>query len=88
MWLVATVAVMFALPFAVARFASECSGMALCMMLFFIVLYIPSYLDTVAAGISGGCGIFLWCHLWHFSRGHGCSLISGKCGLSFMPRSI
>lgn len=36
-WITATVAVMFALPFVVARFASECSGMALCMILFFIV---------------------------------------------------
>ena len=34
MWLVATVAVMFALPFCVARLASECSGMVLCMLLF------------------------------------------------------
>lgn len=36
-WLSATIIVMFALPFAVAGLASECSGMALCMMLFFIV---------------------------------------------------
>lgn len=36
-WFVVTVAVMFVLPFAVARLASECSGMALCMILFFIV---------------------------------------------------
>ena len=36
-WLAVTIIVMFALPFAVARLASECSGMALCMMLFFIV---------------------------------------------------
>ncbi len=36
-WIAATVAVMFALPFAVARLASECSGMALCIILFFIV---------------------------------------------------
>lgn len=36
-WLAVTIAVMFALPFAVARLASECSGMALCMLLFFIV---------------------------------------------------
>ena len=36
-WIAVTVAVMFALPFVVARFASECSGMALCMILFFIV---------------------------------------------------
>lgn len=36
-WLAVSIAVMFALPFAVARLASECSGMALCMILFFIV---------------------------------------------------
>lgn len=36
-WIAVTVAVMFVLPFAVARLASECSGMALCMILFFIV---------------------------------------------------
>lgn len=36
-WIAFTVAVMFVLPFAVARLASECSGMALCMILFFIV---------------------------------------------------
>ena len=36
-WLCVTIAVMFVLPFAVARLASECSGMALCMILFFIV---------------------------------------------------
>ena len=37
LWLTITAMVMFALPFVVARFASECSGMALCMILFFIV---------------------------------------------------
>ena len=36
-WLAIIILVMFTLPFAVARLASECSGMALCMMLFFIV---------------------------------------------------
>lgn len=36
-WIAVSVAVMFALPFAVAALASECSGMALCMILFFIV---------------------------------------------------
>ena len=36
-WLCATIAVMFVLPFAVARLASECSGMALCMMLFLVI---------------------------------------------------
>lgn len=37
LWFAVTVAVMCVLPFAVARLASECSGMALCMMLFYIV---------------------------------------------------
>lgn len=36
-WIAVTVAVMFAFSFAVARLASECSGMALCMIMFFIV---------------------------------------------------
>ena len=36
-WLAVTIIVMFVLPFVVARFASEDSGMVLCMMLFFIV---------------------------------------------------
>jgi len=36
-WLCATMVVMFVLPFAVARLAGECSGMALCMILFLIV---------------------------------------------------
>lgn len=36
-WLTVTIVVMFILPFAIARLASECSGMALCMILFFIV---------------------------------------------------
>ena len=36
-WLAVTILVMFALPFAVARLASECSGMAFCMILFFII---------------------------------------------------
>lgn len=37
MWLAITIAVMLLLPFAVVRLASECSGMALCMILFFII---------------------------------------------------
>lgn len=36
-WIAVTVAVMFVFPLAVAGLASECSGMALCMILFFIV---------------------------------------------------
>ena len=37
MWLAATIAVMFALPFCMTRFVPADAGMALCMMLFFIV---------------------------------------------------
>lgn len=36
-WLSTSLAVMFILPFMIARLASECSGMALCMILFFII---------------------------------------------------
>lgn len=36
-WLGVTVAVMFVLPFVVAKGASECAGMALCMVLFFVI---------------------------------------------------
>lgn len=49
-WTAVTVAVMFVLPFAVARFASECSGMALCMMLFFIVNPIWSVILGIRCG--------------------------------------
>lgn len=52
-WLSVTVAVMFVLPFIVARLASECSGMALCMMLFFIVN--PAY--SVILGFNCGKNI-------------------------------
>ena len=37
LWLTISVVIMIALPFTVARLASECSGMALCMILFFFV---------------------------------------------------
>lgn len=36
-WIGITLAVMFILPFAVAKLASECAGMALCMMLFLVI---------------------------------------------------
>ena len=48
LWLTITAMVMFALPFVVARFASECSGMALCMILFFIV-------NPIYSAILGFC---------------------------------
>lgn len=49
-WLAVSILVMFILPFAIARLASECSGMALCMILFFIV-------NPIYSAILGyGCG--------------------------------
>jgi len=36
-WIGITLTVMFILPFAVAKLASECAGMALCMMLFLVI---------------------------------------------------
>lgn len=36
-WIILTVMVMFILPLLVAKLSSECSGMALCMMLFLVV---------------------------------------------------
>ncbi len=42
--------VMYLLPAAVAKFSSECAGMALCMLLFFIVN--PAY--SVIVGIISG----------------------------------
>lgn len=57
-WVAVTVIVMFALPFAVARLASECSGMVLCMMLFFIVN--PIY--SVILGVNCGKNIR---RMWH-----------------------
>lgn len=41
---------MFILPFAVARLASECAGMALCMMLFLIINPIYSIILGIVAG--------------------------------------
>lgn len=52
-WIAVTVVVMFVLPFVVARLASECSGMALCMMLFFIIN--PVY--SVILGLDCGKNI-------------------------------
>ena len=36
-WFAVTIVIMSLFPFAIARFASECSGMAFCMILFFII---------------------------------------------------
>ena len=53
-WLAVSILVMFALPFAVARLASECSGMALCMLLFFIINPIYSALLGYRCGKNVG----------------------------------
>lgn len=49
-WLGITAVVMFILPFAVAKLASECAGMALCMMLFLILNPMYSILLGVTCG--------------------------------------
>ena len=49
-WVGITIAVMFILPFTVAKFASECAGMALCMMLFLVINPIYSIILGVIAG--------------------------------------
>ena len=49
-WIGITIAVMFILPFAVARLASECAGMALCMMLFLVINPIYSIILGIVAG--------------------------------------
>ncbi len=49
-WIGITLAVMFILPFAVAKLASECAGMALCMMLFLVINPIYSIILGVIAG--------------------------------------
>lgn len=48
-WIGITLAVMFILPFAVAKLASECAGMALCMMLFLVINPIYSIILGIAA---------------------------------------
>lgn len=52
-WIAVTIIVMFVLPFVVARLASECSGMALCMILFLIIN--PIY--SVVLGFNCGKNI-------------------------------
>ncbi len=49
-WIGMTIAVMFILPFGVAKLASECAGMALCMLLFLVIDPIYSIILGVIAG--------------------------------------
>lgn len=50
LWLAVTLVVMFILPFGVARLASECSGMALCMILFFVINPVYSIILGIVCG--------------------------------------
>ena len=49
-WLIITLAVSFVMPFAVVRLASECAGMALCMMLFLVINPLYSILLGIISG--------------------------------------
>jgi len=49
-WIGITLAVMFILPFAVAKLASECAGMALCIILFLVINPIYSIILGIVAG--------------------------------------
>lgn len=69
-WLCATIVVMFVLPFAIARFASECNGMALCMILFLIV-------NPVYSAILGfNCGRNIR-QMWNFPFVSSIAFIAG-----------
>ncbi len=69
-WIGVTFVVMFVLPFAVARLASECSGMALCMMLFLALN--PMY--SIALGINCGKSIR---QMWHIPLFSAIMFLSG-----------
>lgn len=49
-WVCITVMIMFVMPFAVAEFASESAGMALCMMLFLVINPLYSIILGVVSG--------------------------------------
>lgn len=49
-WICITLAVMFILPSAIAKLASECAGMALCMMLFLVINPIYSIILGIVSG--------------------------------------
>lgn len=77
---------MFILPFAVAKLASECAGMALCMMLFLVIN--PLY--SIILGIISGKNIKkVMASPYHLCRGISCrsmavlwdsgTVVSGIC---------
>ncbi len=69
-WGAVTVIVMFVLPFVVARLASECSGMALCMILFLIIN--PVY--SVILGFNCGKNIR---QMWNLSLVSSIAFLAG-----------
>lgn len=69
-WIAVTVAVMFVFPLAVAKLASECSGMVLCMILFFIV-------NPIYSAILGfRCGMNIR-QMWHLPLVSPIAFLSG-----------
>ena len=85
---------MFILPFAVAKLASECAGMALCMMLFLVINPLYSIIvnvydyDKKGKRILKNYGISLSSLPWHFLQEYGCSLGFRNRGFWYMPRFI
>jgi len=71
-WIGITLAVMFILPFVVARLASECAGMALCMMLFLVIN--PIY--SIILGIVAGQNIKM---LWNLPLISAVAFLVGAC---------
>ena len=80
---------MFILPFAVAKLASECAGMALCMMLFLVINPLYSIILGIISGKNiKNYGISLSSLPWHFLQEYGCSLGFRNRGFWYMPRFI
>lgn len=56
-WLCVIVIAMFVLPCAVARLASECNGMTLCIILFLVLNPVLSYWGLFVKKASNRCGV-------------------------------
>ena len=89
-WIGITIAIMFFLPFAVAKLASECAGMALCMKLFLVINPLYSIMLGILfpGRISENYGIYLSSLPWHFLQEYGCSLGFRNRGFWYMLRFI
>ena len=89
-WIAVTVTVMFVLPFAVAGFASECSGNGIVHDIvlnsqsdIFCHTWIPLW-QEYTADVESSFGVVYS----DFLQGRGYSSTLRKCGLSYMPQSI